>query len=211
MKTNPLQEQLNAFLAEHAELNGARILSYLLAFPGHKFHCTKLYHLVFPPDYQQMDTLLKQADLDATLGYLSDEENETLSRRNPANPQLITSKNLDVYDLADIITCRHYDNPLTDRKTLHDISLRIKQLQQDIRDNKSPAQAREEIQALYRYRSQCLYPGNKIKQFNPEIIKVYQAISQAIKRLLNKIPPDQAPLREYVKIHLKTGMEFKWK
>lgn len=118
---------------------------------------------------------------------------------------------LDAFDLADLITCRHYDNPLTDIKTLKDISLRIQKLKRDIADNLNPEQAYKEIQALYKYRSESIMPGNKIKHFNPEIIKTFQALYQAISRLLTKLKDQNLQLYDYVISHLKTGMEFEWR
>lgn len=219
---NPLMNELLQFLTQHANLGGAQILAYLIRFRGHKFHCTKLSHLVFPPDYNRMELLAKQADLQDTLAMYrnSEDQSGSISVSDPANPQLIASKSLDAYDLADLITCRSYANPLTDSQTLGQISHRIKQLRKMIatsgqdccaRQELSAEQARAELLALYKYRSECLQPGNKIKQFNPEISKTYQALYQAISRLLAKLSETQKPLRDYVKSHLKTGVEFIWR
>lgn len=219
---NPQMTELRQFLTQHAKLSGAQILAYLIRFRGHKFHCSKLSHLVFPPDYDRMELLAQQADLQDTLDMYRncEEQSGTISVRDPANPQLITSKSLDAFDLADLITCRCYDNPLTDSQTLGQISHRIKYLREIISTSGqdcsahrelSSEQAKAELLALYKYRSECLQPGNKIKNFNPETSKTYQALYQAVSRLLAKLSETQKPLYDFVKTHLKTGAEFIWR
>ncbi|MBW6514617.1 MAG: hypothetical protein K0B87_07665 [Candidatus Syntrophosphaera sp.] len=205
--------EVKGFLQRNAEMHGARILSYLIAHAGHRFHCTKLARLVFPPADERMQLLAAQADLLYGRMEARDlgEQGNTVSVRDPANPQLMTPQSLNGYDLADLITCRHYDNPLTDAKTLRDIAKRCQKLKTDIAANIKPEQARAELQALLKYRSQCLMPGNKIKHFNPETAKTYQALQQAIHRLLNKLSAEQAPLLDYVRSCLKSGVEFGWK
>jgi hypothetical protein len=204
------QKELESFLTAHAHLDGARLLSFLIRWRGHKFHCCRLSHLVFPPDAERLELLAEQASLSGHQPRDRESKGETYLLQDLANPQLIRAREPDAWDLAGLTVSRHYDNPLTDRKTLSDIAKRIRKLKETLRQGVDTMQARAELEQLYRYRSFCLAPGNRIKHANPEFTKAYQGLFQALRRLLNKLSDDQAPLLDYIKGHLTTGSEFGW-
>jgi len=205
---DPKLKELMSFLTENEHMSGAKLINYLICYAGHKFHCTKLSHIVNPVEYEQMQVLAEKAGFTDLNSYVNKKEKGSIYKLDPANPQLMGQKGTDPYDLANQITCRSYENPLTDYKTLHDISLRIRKLKKTIANDVNAEKASEELKALYQYRSECLMPGNKIKNYNPEISRVYQSLFNAISRLLHKLPKEKVYLMGYVKKHLVTGMDF---
>ena len=212
-----LYAELNRFLERHSKFEGARLLLFLIHWKGHRFHCCRLSHLLFPPGERDVEHLIRQAGIEQGLAWKKESDNdnedgtETYFAQDTYNPQLIKAREPEARDLASLVVCRAYSNPLTDRKTLHEISLRISKLKDQIESGTNASQAWDELQQLYRYRSECLAPGNKIKHHTPETTKAYQALSQALRRLLKKLPPEQAPLLGYIRRHLSTGIEFGWK
>ncbi|MCB5247024.1 MAG: hypothetical protein LHW57_03230 [Candidatus Cloacimonetes bacterium] len=204
--------QLSAFLNEQANMGGARLIALLRSHPGEAFHCAKLSHLAFPPEAEALSNLARQAGL-ARRGISAAERNPgaTLSiRSNPAGPQRIASKHTDAWDLAEMLTARHFNNPLTDSKTRSDIAKRKAALEAELARNPAQPALLHELQALRAYLRETTYAGGKPRYHHPELAKCYQSLFQMIRRLLGKLNGEQAPLRNYIRKHLRTGEYFQW-
>lgn len=214
---------LNTQLERRQHMKGAQMLRFLIRHRGEEYHCCRLHIMLWPPSLEHWQPYLEQ--LDASRMESNDgQTGSSLALVSGQKQQKMAHKHLDEYALATILCTRAWDNPATDNQTIRDVRQRINMLNEYLgapgnhpvpnhaTHGPLPASredAQQELRQLWLYLSRSLTSSGKIKNLNPEIDKVYQALRQALNRFLAACQDEK--LLQYVHQHLRSGIYFGWK